>query len=301
MATLRSGLAAGGLMRVAGVHDGLSAMLAERHGFDALWASGLGISTCHGVPDTSILTMTELLAAAVVMHQSTRLPVIADCDSGFGGIDNTIRMVQCYERAGVSGVCIEDKPFPKRNSFLDRQELADPVEFAARVAAAKDAQSHPDFIVIARVEALVAGATMDEALERARAYAGAGADAILIHSKIETPREVLDFSARWEADGGGVPLVVVPTTYASIDTPTLEAAGIGVVIYANQALRAAIRAIDEILGEIARSVSAEAVEGRVSTLQEVFDLVVVDDAMQPASVGGAGLAIDPSGLPAPTP
>jgi phosphoenolpyruvate phosphomutase len=270
--TLRRALDGDRPVRVVGAHDAVTAILAERHGFDGLWASGLGISTAHGIPDTSILTMTELLDAAIVMERASSLPVIADCDTGFGGIDNVVRMVRLYERAGIAAVCIEDKQFPKRNSFLEGHELADPDEFAARIAAAKETQVDPDFVVIARLESLIAGAGLDDALARASAYADAGADAILVHSKARSPDEVLAFARRWRALER-TPLVAVPTTYYTVSAGTLAAAGYRVVIYANQALRAAIAAVDSALGSLAEHDSSDHLEERVASIQDVFDLV----------------------------
>lgn len=141
---LRARLEREPIARAIGGNDGLVGMLAERHGFDAVWASGLAISTSHGVPDAGILTMTELLAAAQVMTRSTTLPVLADCDTGFGDVNVVTRMVQEYETAGIAGVCIEDKEFPKRNSFTTGQELAEPQAFADKLQAAKQAQTDPD-------------------------------------------------------------------------------------------------------------------------------------------------------------
>jgi phosphoenolpyruvate phosphomutase len=269
---LRRALEGDGPVRVVGANDAVTALLAERHRFDALWASGLGISTAHGIPDTSILTMTELLDAAMVMERASSLPVIADCDTGFGGIDNVVRMVRLYERAGIAAVCIEDKQFPKRNSFLEGHELADPEEFAARVAAAKEAQSDPDFVVIARLESFIAGAGLDDALARASDYAEAGADAILVHSKAETPDEVIAFARRWRLLDR-TPLVAVPTTYYRASARALAAAGFRVVIYANQALRATISAVDSALESLAENDSSADLEHRVASIQDVFDLV----------------------------
>ena len=259
-------------VRVVGAHDAVTAILGERHGFDALWASGLGISTAHGIPDTSILTMTELLDAAMVMERASSLPVVADCDTGFGGIDNVVRMVRLYERAGIAAVCIEDKQFPKRNSFLEGHELADPDEFATRVAAAKEAQADPDFVVIARLESLIAGAGLDDALARASAYADAGADAILVHSKARTADEVIAFATRWRLREP-TPLVAVPTTYYEASAGTLAAAGFRVVIYANQALRATIAAVDSALATLAESDSSAELEEQIASIPDVFDLV----------------------------
>ena len=153
----RDALNSKGLVKVAGAHDGLSAKLAEKNGFNAVWASGLGISAVQTVPDASILTMTEFLEAAVIMNESCNLPVIADCDSGYGNIHNVTRMIKKYEAAGIAGVCIEDKVYPKLNSFDDRQQiLVSTEEFCAKIRAAKMAQQNDDFVLIARVEALIA-------------------------------------------------------------------------------------------------------------------------------------------------
>lgn len=267
-----------GLIRVAGANDGLSAILAERCGFDALWASGLAISASHGVPDTSILTMTDFLAAAAVMNEASGLPVIADCDTGFGGVNNVVRMVRQYERTGIAAVCIEDKNFPKRNSFLPGQVLADPHEFAARIAAAKRAQTDPDFMVIARLESLIANQGLENALFRGRLYSEAGADAILIHSKAKTFDEIRAFSARWHLEGPKKPLVVVPTTYYSVTRAELESCGIQMAIYANQALRAAITAMTQALGSIIAEGTSAPIEGQIAPLKHVFSLIGTDDA-----------------------
>lgn len=274
---LRRTLEDTGVVRVAGAHDALSAVLAERHGFDALWASGLGICATQGMPDASILTMTELLAAANAMDQASRLPVIADCDTGFGGVNNAIRMVRAYERVGIAGICIEDKEFPKRNSFLVGHDLADIAEFAAKVHAAKSAQTDPDLVLIARVEALIAGAGMEEALSRATAYADAGADAILIHSKADSPREVLEFAEAWRRAGRSTPLAVLPTTYENVTSHELGEAGIKLVIYANQSLRAAIRAMDTALATIKEAGTSAPLVHDLASLDEVFALTHADE------------------------
>ena len=172
------------LVKIVGAHDGLGAKLIAEAGFDGVWASGLEISASYGLPDANILTMSEYLERAVEMNEATSLPVIADCDTGYGNINNVIHMIEKYEKAGIAAVCIEDKLFPKVNSFVEgRQELADIEEFCGKLRAIKDTQINPDFMVIARIEALIAGWGMNEALKRANAYCESGADAILIHSK----------------------------------------------------------------------------------------------------------------------
>ncbi|MET7685091.1 isocitrate lyase/phosphoenolpyruvate mutase family protein [Streptomyces sp. NPDC005423] len=270
---LRQGLLGDRLLRAIGVHDGFTALLAGRHPVDALWLSGLGVSAAHGVPDASILSMTDFLSAARIADRATTLPVIADCDSGFGDVNNIVHMVREYEQAGIAAVCIEDKQFPKRNSFSEGQLLADPHEFAAKIAAAKRAQRTADFTVFARVESLVAGADQDEALYRARLYAEAGADAIVIHSKAKTPDEVLTFAHRFRPAHPGLPLVVIPTTYPVVTEEELARAGISLVIYANQILRAFVGAADTVLSRILADHGAGGADTGLVDVRQVLDLI----------------------------
>lgn len=258
------------LVLVAGAHDGLSAKLAQKNGFHAIWASGLGISAVHTVPDASILTMTEFLQAAIVMNESCDLPVIADCDSGYGNVHNVVRMVEKYEAGGIAGVCIEDKVFPKLNSFdSGSQKLVSIEEFCAKIRAAKATQKDPDFVVIARVEALIAGLGQDEAYQRAKAYSEAGADAILIHSKQKTPNEIIEFLNRWDID---IPIVVVPTKYPNITFEELEKLGVRMSVYANQALRVTASAIDQVYKRIMQEGSTKSIESEIASVEEIFEL-----------------------------
>jgi phosphoenolpyruvate phosphomutase len=253
-----------------GAHDGLGAKLVQQAGFDAVWASSFEISASHGLPDASLVTMTEYLAAATAMDTVVDIPVIADCDTGFGGPMNVAYAVQRYERAGIAAMCIEDKHFPKINSFADAsQDLIPAEDFAVKIKTAKQAQSSEDLVVIARTEALVAGLDLIEALDRAALYAAAGADAVLVHSKSRRPDEVLAFAERWTLD---VPLVAVPTTYNAISADSLSAAGYRIVIYANQGLRAAVRGMQVVLRELSTARTASAVEDRIARMSEVFAL-----------------------------
>jgi len=250
-----------------GAHNGLGARLAEEAGFDAVWASGLEISTAACVPDANILTMTQFLEAAVEMDHATRLPVISDCDTGFGNSNNVIHMVKSYEAAGIAAVCMEDKLFPKVNSFVPgRQELAPIAEFVGKIMAAKNAQRTSDFMVIARVEALIAGWGHDEAMTRAEAYRRAGADAILIHSKQRTPDEIMAFLKEWDHRS---PVVVVPTTYPQLTATELKAAGANIVIYANHGLRAGIGAVTDTFARILKD------EGTMNVVEELVPMMRV--------------------------
>ena len=259
-----------GLIEIVGAHDGLSAKLVERNGFDGIWASSLEISTSYAVPDANILTMSQYLERACEMNDAVSIPVIADCDTGYGNSNNVVHMVKKYETAGIAGVCIEDKQFPKVNSYIPgRQELASIPEFVGKIMAAKNAQENQDFMVIARVEALIAGWGMEEALKRAHTYIDAGADAILIHSKSSEPNEIFDFARRWQ---NRVPLIVVPTTYCKVTSKELEDIGVKMVIYANQGIRAAIRAMEGVFDEIKRTGTVGSVEEKITSMKQVFEL-----------------------------
>ncbi|MGR3175937.1 MAG: phosphoenolpyruvate mutase [Candidatus Scalindua sp.] len=258
------------LIRVMGAHNALSAKLVEKAGFDAVWASGLEISTSYALPDANILSMTDFFNVASSMNEAVNIPVIADCDTGYGNSNNVIHLVKKYEAAEIAAVCIEDKLFPKVNSFIPgRQELASIAEFVGKILAAKNAQNDPDFFVIARVEALIAGWGMEEALKRAHAYIDAGADAILIHSKSQTPDEILEFVDKWN---NRAPLVVVPTKYYKVTAKELQEKQISMVIYANHGIRASIRAMSEVFSSVYSSGSTAAVEDKIVTLEEVFEL-----------------------------
>ena len=268
---LRSAFGEERILRTAGAFDAMSAKLVELSGFDAVWAGSFAISATHALPDASILTMTEFLAAASRMADACSIPVIADCDTGFGGPSNVSHMVKKYEGAGIAAVCIEDKVFPKQNSLLEggTQELLPEKEFAAKLIAAREAKSDPDFMVIARTEALIAGLGAAEAVQRAAAYEKAGADAVLIHSKAGSPGEVFEFCDAWK---GSVPVVAIPTSYPDVTLGQLREHGVGMVIYANQSLRAAHRAMAEHLGQLAAAESLSGAGTPISPMEEIFRL-----------------------------
>jgi phosphoenolpyruvate phosphomutase len=267
-------------VRAVGAIDALSAMLANRAGFEAVWAGGLGISAGNGVPDCGLLTMTELLDAAERMDLATSLPVIADCDTGFGDANALTRAVRMYERRGIAAMCIEDKQLPKRNSFRDGHRLADQDEFAAKVEAAKAAQLGPDFVLIARLESLVAGGTQREAIVRGESYVEAGADAVLIHSKSSGAEEVMQFASEWRRRGNRTPLAAVPTTYVDVTASELAMGGIDLVIYANQPLRAAIAAMSSTMDAILATGASRAVEDRLVSVHDVLELIGTGQAEQ---------------------
>ncbi|PYR43879.1 MAG: phosphoenolpyruvate mutase, partial [Acidobacteria bacterium] len=271
-AALRRLLAAPSPIVLAGAHDALTARLVEEAGFEGVWASGFEISASFAVPDASILTMTEMLEASRRMAAAVSIPVIADCDTGFGNAINAMRTVEAFERAGIAGLCIEDNVFPKRCSFYPgvKRLLADVDEQAMKIRAALAARASADFVVVARTEALIAGWGLDEALRRGRAYADAGADGILIHSNQTTADDVARFAEQWDRL---TPLVCVPTTYHAATVDELARIGFKIVIFANHGLRASIRAVQDALGELRQAKRASAVEERIVPLSEVYRLV----------------------------
>lgn len=255
-----------------GARDALEAKMIERAGFDFIWASGFCISASYGLPDASLLSMKHFIEEARAMNEAVSIPIIFDGDTGYGNAINVIYLTRLLDEAGMAAMCLEDKRFPKDTSLLagGRQELIDAGEFAGKIRAAKDAQRSKDFIVIARTEALIAGMGQEEAMIRATHYAEAGADCIFIHSKSKTPDEIIHFVQSWQSP---VPLVLVPTSYPALTEDKIEALGkVKIIIYANQLLRAAIKASQEVLTEIKRSKGIHKVEDTIASLDEVFDL-----------------------------
>src|SRR6202163_3428839 len=223
-------------------HNGLSARIVKEAGYKGIWASGLSISAQFGVRDNNEASWTQVVDMLEFMADASDLPLLLGGGPGYGNFNNMRRLVRKLEQRGIAGVCIEDKQFPKTNSFLngERQPLAEMDEFCGKIKAGKDSQSDPNFSIVARVEALIAGWGMEEALKRAEAYRQAGADAILIHSKLSKPDEILTFAREWAGRG---PLVIVPTKYYSTPTNVFRLASISLVIWANHIVRSATSAM----------------------------------------------------------
>src|SRR5689334_21711969 len=270
-AALRRELLSPGLSFLMEAHNGLSAKIVEEAGFAGIWASGLSMSAALGVRDSNEASWTQVLEVLEFMNDATRLPILVDGDTGYGNFNNMRRLVQKLEQRGIAGVCIEDKVFPKTNSFLKgtTQPLADVEEFCVRIKAGKDAQKCKDFTVVARVEALITGWGMQEALRRAEAYRLAGADAVLIHSAKRTAEEVLAFKEEW---GDRLPVVIVPTKYYATPTDVFRKYGFSAVIWANHLMRSCLTAMQRTAQQIFEEQSLAGVEDRIAPLAEVFRL-----------------------------
>ena len=268
---LRKELFSPGLSFLMEAHNGLSAKIVELTGFRGIWASGLTMSASLGLRDANEASWTQIVELVEHMNDATNLPLLLDGDTGYGNFNNVRRLVRKLCERKVAGVCIEDKLFPKTNSFIgESQPLAAIDEFCGRIKAGKDSQTDDDFVLVARVEALISGHDMDEALRRGEAYHEAGADAVLIHSKQSSATEVLTFAKRWE---NRCPLIIVPTMYKDTPTDMFRQAGISVIIWANHNLRAAISAMHETSRRIFEDQSLREVEGRIVPIREVFQLM----------------------------
>jgi phosphoenolpyruvate phosphomutase len=249
-------------------HNGLSAKIVEETGFEGVWASGLSMSAALGVRDSNEASWTQVLEVLEFMADATTIPILVDADTGYGNFNNFRRLVNKLIQRDIAAVCIEDKLFPKTNSFLGQnQPLADVDEFCGKIKAGKDAQADDSFSIVARVEALIAGWGLKEALRRAEAYHEAGADAILIHSKESVADEILAFTKEW---ANRSPVVIVPTKYYGTPTQHFRDAGVNLIIWANHNMRAAISAMRETSQQIFENQNLVWAEENVARLGDVF-------------------------------
>jgi len=259
-------------------HSGLSACIVEEAGFRGIWASGLALSAQHALRDNNELSWTQVIDALEFMTDATSIPILLDGDTGYGDFNTMRRLVRKLEQRNIAGVCIEDKLFPKANSFIqgEKQALEDIDTFCGKIKAGKDAQHDEDFCIVARVEAFIAGWGLDEALRRAAAYHRAGADAVLVHSKLKRPDEILEFAREWDQR---CPLAIVPTTYYSTPVEVFRQHRISLVIWANHMIRSAVGSMQSIARHIHDTESLVDAEGRVASVQEIFRLQGADELL----------------------
>jgi phosphoenolpyruvate phosphomutase len=260
-------------------HNGLSAKIVEEAGFPGIWGSGLSISAQFGVRDNNEASWTQVLDNLEFMSDATNIPILLDGDTGYGNFNNMQRLIRKLEQRNIAAVCIEDKLFPKTNSFLNgvAQPLADMHEFCGKIKAGKDAQTDPDFSIIARVEAFICGWGLSEALRRAEAYHQAGADGILIHSALSVPDEILAFKREW---GNRCPVIIVPTKYYSTPTDVFRQHGFSVVIWANHMLRAAVAAMQKTARVLKENEHLLSIEDKVAPVAEIFRLQNAAELME---------------------
>ena len=266
------------------VHSGLTGLIAEKtvvesngrlDQFDAMWISSLCDSTAKGKPDIELVDMSSRIRTIDDVMDVTTKPIILDGDTG-GLIEHFVYNVRTLERMGVSAVIIEDKTGLKKNSLFgtEVEQTQDSIEnFCAKISAGKKALRTDDFMIIARIESLILERGMEDALQRARAYTEAGADGIMIHSRRKSPEEILEFCKLFREQDLETPIVVVPTSFNSITEEELAAAGINIVIYANQLTRSAFPAMQSTAMEILKNHRALEVDDRLMSFQDIIRLI----------------------------
>lgn len=266
------------------VHSGLTGLIAEKtiveqdgelDQFDAMWVSSLCDSTAKGKPDIELVDMTSRFRTIDDIMEVTTKPIIFDGDTG-GLIEHFVYTVRTLERMGVSAVIIEDKTGLKRNSLFGTEvsQTQDSIEhFCEKIAAGKRTQLTDAFMIIARIESLILEQGMEDALARARAYVGAGADGIMIHSRRKDPAEILTFCDLFRQEDPDTPIVVVPTSFNSVTEEELTAHGVNIVIYANQLTRSAFPAMQQTAVDILRYHRAQEVDQRLMPISEILTLI----------------------------
>lgn len=282
--TLRRLINAKPIVRILEAHDGLCGLIIEnleiqkgdkREVFDGMWSSSLTDSTSKGKPDIEAVDLTTRLQDLNNILECTTKPIIFDGDTG-GKIEHFTFTVRTLERHGISAIIIEDKVGLKKNSLFgtDAIQTQDTIEgFCAKIKAGKEAQVTQDFMIIARIESLIAGKPMSDALERAYAYVEAGADGIMIHSKNKSGEDIKEFCLTFRQRYAHVPIVVVPTTYDHIHESELCKWGVNVVIYANHMLRAAYPAMMRVACTILENGRAQEVRDLCMPIKEILELI----------------------------
>ena len=272
------------VVRILEAHDGLCGLIIEnievqkgdkREVFDGMWSSSLTDSTSKGKPDIEAVDLTTRLQDLNNILECTTKPIIFDGDTG-GKIEHFVFTVRTLERHGISAVIIEDKVGLKKNSLFGTEAIQtqDTIEnFCNKIKAGKAAQVTKDFMIIARIESLIAGKPISDALERAYAYVQAGADGIMIHSKDKSGEDIKGFCQIFRKTYAHIPIVVVPTTYDHIHESELHAWGANIIIYANHLLRAAYPAMMNVAKTILENERAEEVRNYCMPIKEILELI----------------------------
>ena len=267
------------------VHSGITGLIAEKtvtqtktgelDQFDAMWISSLCDSTAKGKPDIELVDITSRFRTIEDVMEVTSKPIIFDGDTG-GLIEHFVYTVRSLERMGVSAIIIEDKTGLKKNSLFgtEVEQTQDSIEhFCKKIAAGKKVQLTDDFMIIARIESLILEKGQEDALERAKAYVEAGADAIMIHSRKSDPSEILEFCDTFRANDKDTPIVVVPTSFNSVYEEEFAEHGVNIVIYANQLTRSAFPAMQQTAVDILHHHRAKEVDDRLMSIKSIISLV----------------------------
>lgn len=284
MKALKRLIAAKRIVRIMEVHSGISGLIVEHtsidkddgfHTFDGMWSSSLTDSTSKGKPDIEAVDLTTRLQELANVLECTTKPIIYDGDTG-GKAEHFVFTVRTLERNGVSAVIIEDKVGLKRNSLFGtdvKQDLAPIDEFCEKIRAGKSAQVTKDFMIISRLESLIAGHSVDEALERARAYVDAGADGVMIHSKEKSGMDIKEFCLRFRKEFETVPIVLVPTTYNQFKESEFAEWGANIIIYANHMLRASYPAMVKVAKSILENERSLEADELCMPIKQILELI----------------------------
>lgn len=284
MKRLRRLIASKPIVRIMEAHDGLCGLIIEnleveeggkRKAFDGMWSSSLTDSTSKGKPDIEAVDLTTRLQDLNNILECTTKPIIFDGDTG-GKIEHFVFTVRTLERHGVSAIIIEDKIGLKKNSLFgtDAIQTQDSIEhFCEKIRAGKNAQVTKDFMIIARIESLIAGKPVSDALERGFAYVDAGADGIMIHSKDKSGDDIKEFIIEFRKKHSKIPIVVVPTTYNHVYEKELAEWGANIVIYANHMLRAAYPAMKKAAETILVNERAKEASPLCMPIKEILELI----------------------------
>ena len=284
LSMLRRLLSAKPLIRLNEAHNGLSGLITERITalkkgkkieFDGMWSSSLTDSTAKGKPDIEAIDMTSRMATVNDIFDVTTKPMIFDADTG-GKAEHFCFTVKSLERLGVSAVVIEDKIGLKKNSLLDdsMKHNQDPIEnFQLKINSGKSSQVTNDFMIISRIESLIIGAGMNDALARTKEYINAGSDAIMIHSKEKQPDEIFEFCEKFHKLSKTVPLMVVPTSFNSVTEEEWEKRGVNIVCYANHMLRSAYPAMLEVAKSILENGRSLESSKKCISLKDILSLI----------------------------
>lgn len=283
-ASLRRLLAAKKVVRIMEAHSGLSGLIIEHlevekndgiHRFDGMWSSSLTDSTCKGKPDIEAVDLTTRLQSLTDILECTTKPIIFDGDTG-GIPEHFVFTVRTLERNGVSAVIVEDKKGLKKNSLFGTealQVLATKEEFCEKISAGKRAQVTEDFMIIARIEEIIAGYSVDQALDKAYAAVGAGADGVMIHSKDKSGMDIKEFCQRFRGEYPTIPIVLVPTTYNQFLESELVEWGANIIIYANHMLRASYPAMERVARTILESERSLEADKLCMPIKQILELI----------------------------
>ena len=271
-------------VRILEAHNGLTGLIVEKtkvekdgkiKEFDGMWVSSLCDSTAKGKPDIELVDLTSRLNTINDILEVTRKPIIVDGDTG-GQIEHFVYTVKTLERLGVSAIIIEDKTGLKKNSLFgtDVTQTQDTIEhFSDKIRAGREARVTSDFMIISRIESLIAGAGMDDAINRAKAYIEAGTDGIMIHSKEKDGKEIVEFCRRYNEFENRVPLIVVPTSYNFMKEDELVELGINVIIYANHLIRSAYPAMVNTAKSILENERSKEASVNCMPIKEILTLI----------------------------